>query len=102
MDAKRRQLGQRLQVVIQRLLRLPALAAAAEIADGHRRLGIDGKANRARVGVRFAIDPMYCLEDRVGLGHLAQRLALGHASRLEPQRTELAPQAAFEATASGA
>ena len=49
MDPEGRQLTHWFQIVIEGLVSLPALASAAEIADGHGRLGVDGEPNRVRV-----------------------------------------------------
>jgi len=70
MEAKGGEFEFGLQIVIQGLVRLPTLAAPAQLADGDHRLGIQGQANRAGVRVGLAIEAMHRLKDRIGLRHV--------------------------------
>lgn len=71
-DAERHQDRLRPHVVVEHLHRLrPAgLAATGEVADRHRRLGIDGDPQRVRVGRGVGSGLVDVGEDGVGLGHL--------------------------------
>jgi len=56
MDRKGCQPGYRFQIMIQRLVCLPALAATTQQADGYHSPGVQRQPNRSFVRVGLAID----------------------------------------------
>jgi len=103
MEAKGGELEFGLQIVIQCLVRLPTLAAPAQLADGDHGLGIQGQTNRAGVRVRLAIEAMHRLKDRIGLRHtLRKGLLLATRRGLNPSALSLRRRLRSEGTSAGA
>lgn len=84
MDAKGREFGVGLKIMIQRLRAGAALAAVAEVADGHGGFGVEGQPDGAGIGIRLGVDAVDGFENGVGVRHLCgETLATAHLKAIE-------------------